>query len=57
MACRDVFWVPGMLTFALTDVIVVAASVPSSARRKTDVAPVGISDVEVAKVSLHMEVA
>ena len=46
-----------MLTFALTDVIVVAASVPSSARRKTDVAPVGISDVEVAKVSLHMEVA
>ena len=46
-----------MLTFALTDIIVVAASVSSSARRKTDVAPVGISDVEVAQVSLHMEVA
>ena len=33
-----------MHTFALMDIIVVAASVPSSARRKTDVAPVGILD-------------
>ena len=50
-----------MLTFALMDIIVVAASVPSSARRKTDVAPVGISDLEVAKElffisKLHHEV-